>query len=323
MDRRSFIIGTAASLAAAPAIAQDAYPSRAVTIVNAFPPGGANDLVTRPLASALEGVLKQPVVTETKAGAAGAVGAQVAASARPDGYTLLSHNNGLASYAEVDKLFGRQPKTNRSDFIPLARLSADPVLLLVNAQQPYQTLEDFIAEAKKRSDIVYSSGGLYGASHLPVAMLEKTAGLSKQRHLPTTGGGPAVTAALGNNAQFTTQTVQASIQHVKAGKLRALASFGAQRSKALPDVPTLKERGYDLVYYLWVGLFVPKGTPPAIVATLTGAIEKAAANPQFGTAIANIGLEPGFLNAADFTKFWDEDAKRSDDAVKSIGRVEG
>ena len=263
-------------------------------------------------------------MVETKAGAAGAVGAQVAASAKPDGYTLLSHNNGLAGYAEVDKLFGRPPKTTRADFIPLARLAADPVLLLVNDQQPYKTLEEFIADAKKRPEqIVYSSGGLYGASHLPMAMLEKAAGLPKLRHLPTAGGGPAITALLGNNAQASTQTVLATLQHVKAGKLRPLASFGAQRSKALPDVPTLKERGYDLVYYLWVGLFVPKGTPAAIVSTLSGAIDKAAASPQFGTAIANIGLEPGYLAAADFAKFWDEDAKRSDDAVRQIGKVAG
>ena len=325
MDRRNFVLGGAASAAALwslDAVAQDAFPSRAITIVNAFPPGGANDLVTRPMASALEAVLKQPVVVETKAGAAGAVGAQVGASAKPDGYTLLSHNNGLAGYAEVDKLFGRQPKTTRADFIPLARMSADPVLLVVNDQQPHKTLEEFIADAKKRPEqIVYSSGGLYGASHLPVAMLEKATGLSKLRHLPTAGGGPAITALLGNNAQFSTQTVQATLQHIKAGKLRALASFGAQRSKALPDVPTLKERGYDVVYYLWVGLFAPKGTPAAIVSTLSGAIDKAGASPQFGAAIANIGLEPGYLSAADFAKLWDADARQSDDAVRLIGKV--
>ena len=127
MDRRQFVIGGAASTAALwshEASAQDAFPSRPVTIINAFPPGGANDLVTRPMAASLEAVFKQPVLVDTKAGAAGAVGAQVAASAKPDGYTLLSHNNGLASYAEVDKLFGRPPKTTRADFIPLARLAA-------------------------------------------------------------------------------------------------------------------------------------------------------------------------------------------------------
>src|SRR5882762_11396483 len=115
MDRRSFIIGTAAAVAAGPALAQEAYPTHAVTIVNAFPPGGVNDLVTRPLATALEPILKQPVVVETKAGAAGQVGAQVVASAKPDGYTLLSHNTGISGYEAVDKLFGRNPKTTRAD----------------------------------------------------------------------------------------------------------------------------------------------------------------------------------------------------------------
>jgi tripartite-type tricarboxylate transporter receptor subunit TctC len=325
MDRRSFVIGTAVSaLAAGPAFTQETYPAHAITIVNAFPPGGANDLVTRPLAAALEPILKQPVVIETKAGAGGQVGAQVAASAKPDGYTLLSHNNGISGYAEVDKLFDRQPKTTRADFIPLARLIADPILLVVNDQQPYKTLKEFIDDAKKRPEaIVYSSGGLYGATHLPVALLEKAAGLPKLRHLPTNGGGPAITALLGNNAQASTQAISATLQHIKAGKLRALASFGATRSKALPNVPTLKELGYGVEYYLWVGLFAPKGTPPKIVSTLSAAIDQAANADQFKTAIANLSLEVSYLNAADFAKFWDADAKRANDAVRSIGRVQG
>src|ERR1051325_3786194 len=148
MDRRRFVIGTAAAAAALPHVAraQEAFPTRAITILNAFPPGGINDVVTRPAATALEAIFKHPVVVETKAGAAGSVGAKVAATAKPDGYTLLSHNNGLSGYAEVDTLFGRQPKTTRADFIPLARLSADPVLLLVNDQQPWKTLEGVMAE---------------------------------------------------------------------------------------------------------------------------------------------------------------------------------
>jgi tripartite-type tricarboxylate transporter receptor subunit TctC len=322
MDRRSFVIGTAASaLAAGPAFAQEAFPSHAITIINAFPPGGANDIVTRPMAAALETILKQPVVVETKAGAAGQVGAQFGATAKADGYTLLSHNNGISGYAEVDKLFGRAPKTTRADFIPLARLIADPVLLLVNDQQPYKTVKDFIDDAKKRPDaIIYSSGGLYGATHLPMALFEKATGVPKLRHLPTNGGGPAITALLGNNAQASTQAVSATLQHIKAGKLRALASFGATRSKALPDVPTLKELGYDVEYYLWVGLFAPKGTPANIVSTLSAAIDKAAKADQFKTAITNLGLEVGYLNAAGFAKFWDVDAKRADEAVKAIGR---
>jgi tripartite-type tricarboxylate transporter receptor subunit TctC len=327
MDRRQFVVGSAASVAAVSAgeaFAQAAFPSRPVTIINAFPPGGANDLITRPMAAALEAVFKQPVLVETKAGAAGAVGAQVAASAKPDGYSLLSHNNGLASYAEVDRLFDRQPKFTSADFIPLARLSADPVLLVVHPSTPFKTLEEFVAAAKKEPEkIVYSSGGLYGASHLPMAMLEKAIGVTKMRHLPTNGGGPAVTAVLGNNAQASTQTVQATLQHIKAGKLRALASFGAQRSKSLPDVPTLKERGINIVYYLWVGLFAPKGTPAPVVSALTAATDKAGNSPLFKDAIAKIGLEPGFLGAAEFAKFWANDSKQSNDTVRAIGKVQG
>src|SRR5512135_418748 len=322
MDRRSFVIGTAALAAAGPAFAQETFPSHAITIINAFPPGGINDIVTRPLALLMEPILKQPVVIETKAGAAGQVGAQVAASAKPDGYTLLSHNTGISGYAEVDKLFGRPVKTSRADFTPLARIVADPVVLLVNDQQPYKTLKEFVDDVKKRPDqIVFSSGGLYGATHLPMALLDKAAGGLKVRHLPTNGGGPAITAILGNNAQCTTQSVSAALPHIKSGKLRPLASFGGKRSKQLPNVPTLKELGYDVEYYLWVGLFAPKATPAPVIATLSAALDKAAGSEQFKSVLTNLGLEYAYLNAKDFATFWDADAKRSDAAVKLIGRV--
>jgi len=322
MDRRRFLIATAASaLAAAPGFAQEAFPSHAITIINAFPPGGANDIVTRPLATAMEPILKQPVVVETKAGAAGQVGAQFVAAAKPDGYTLLSHNTGISGYAEVDKLFGRAPKITRADFIPLARLVAEPIVLLVNDQQPYKTLSEFIAAAKAHPDtLVFSSGGLYGASHLPLAYLEKATGPLRLRHLPTNGGGPAIVAILGNNAQVTTQSVSATLAHIKAGKLRPLAVFSATRSKSLPDVPTLKELGFDVEYYLWVGIFAPKGTPGEIVTTLRAAIGKAVQSDQFKTALANAGQELAYLDGPDFQKFWDIDGRRTDEAVISIGR---
>jgi tripartite-type tricarboxylate transporter receptor subunit TctC len=322
MDRRSFIIGTAAAIAAYPASAQEAYPAHAITIINAFPPGGANDIVTRPLASAMEPLLKQPVVIETKAGAGGQVGAQVVANAKPDGYTLLSHNTGLSGYAEVDRLFGREAKATRADFIPLARIVADPVVLLVNDQQPYHTLKEFIDDAKKRpNEIVYSSGGLYGATHLPMALLSTAVGGLELRHLPTNGGGPAITAILGHNVQATAQTISATLPHIKAGKLRPLASFGGTRSKVLPDVPTLKELGYDVEYYLWVGLFAPKGTPEPIVTTLRTAIGKAAHSDAFTAALANLGLDLAYLDGPDFATFWDAEIKRVEAAVRAIGRV--
>ena len=322
MDRRRFVIGSAAAaLAAGPALAQENYPSRPITIINAFPPGGINDLVTRPLSTAMEPILKQPIVVETKAGAAGQIGAQVAASAKPDGYTLLSHNTGISGYAEVDKLFGRPAKTTRADFIPLARLIADPVLILVNDQQPHKTLKELIEDAKARpGKLVFSSGGLYGASHLPLAYLEKASGPLKLPHLPTAGGGPAIAAILGNNAQVTTQSVSATLPHIKSGKLRPLAVFSAARSKQLPDVPTLKELGYDVEYYLWVGIFAPKGTPPEITTTLRAAIGKAVQSDQFKAVLTNLGQELDYLDGPDFQKFWDIDGKRSDEAVIAIGR---
>src|SRR5512136_1911810 len=151
MDRRSFVVGTAASaatLATDQAFAQDAYPSRTITVVSPFPPGGVSDTITRPLDAALEAVFKQPVVLENKSGAAGAVGAQFVAAAKPDGYTLLTHIVSISGFAAVDKLFGRQPKFTNADFIPLARFVADPCVLVCNDQQPYKTLKEFVEDAK-------------------------------------------------------------------------------------------------------------------------------------------------------------------------------
>jgi tripartite-type tricarboxylate transporter receptor subunit TctC len=327
MDRRRFVAGSAAiaaGLAIKPAFAEDAYPSHAITVINPFPPGGASDVVTRPLAAVLEPIVKQPVVIDTKAGAAGAVGAQVAANAKPDGYTLLSHITSISGFAEVDKLFGRQPKFTRADFIPLARFVADPCVLIVNDQQPYKSLAELTDDAKKRPDeIIFSSSGLYGALHIPMALYLKAAGGLKMRHLPTNGGGPALTVFLGNNAQVLVSSVSACLAQVKAGKARPLALFGANRSKALPDVPTMKELGYNVEYYLWVGMFAPKGTPANVVAYLRTNLQKAAATEQFKTAMANLGQEVEYLDQADFATFWDADAARIEEAVRTIGKVQG
>ncbi len=325
MDRRSFVLGSAAAAAAVatrPADAQAAYPSHPITIINPFPPGGASDVVTRPLAAALEPIVKQPVVIETKAGAAGQVGAQFAASAKPDGYTLLSHITSISGFAEVDKLFGRAPKFTRADFIPIARFVADPCVFLVNDKQPYKTLKEFVEDAKKRPDqIIFSSSGLYGALHIPTALFMKAAGDLKLRHLPTNGGGPALTAFLGNNSQVLVSSVSAAIAQIKAGKARPLALFGGARSKALPDVPTMKELGYNIEYYLWVGMFAPKATPDAVIGFLRDAFNKAAHTDQFKSALTNLGQELDYLDQPDFAKFWDADAKRIEAAVQAIGKV--
>jgi tripartite-type tricarboxylate transporter receptor subunit TctC len=326
MDRRRFIGGTAAATAALairPSFAADTYPSHAITFVNPFPPGGAADVVGRPLAAMLEPIIKQPCVIETKAGAAGQVGAQFVANAKPDGYTMLIHIVSISGFAEVDKLFGRQPKFTRADFIPIARLTAGPMVLLVNDQQPYKSVKDLVDDAKKNPDkLVFSSSGLYGALHLPTALFMKAAGI-KMRHLPTNGGGPALTAILGNNSQVLVSSIAAASGQIKGGKLRPLACFSAQRAASLPNVPTLKELGYDVEFSLWVGVFAPKKTPDAAIAKLGADIKQVATGAQFKTAIANIGDEVAYLDAPAFAKFWDEDAKRVESAVQAIGRVQG
>jgi len=324
MDRRHFIGGSAAAaatLAIRPGFAADAYPSHAITFINPFPPGGAADVVGRPLTALLEPILKQPCIVETKAGAAGAVGAQFAASAKPDGYSLLIHIVSISGFAEVDKLFGRTPKFTRADFAPIARLTEGPMVLVVNDQQPYKTLKELVDDAKKNPDkLIFSSSGLYGALHLPTALFMQAAGV-KMKHLPTNGGGPALTAILGNNSQVLVTSIAAASGQIKAGKLRALACFSTKRAASLPDVPTLKELGYNVEFSLWVGVFAPVKTPQANVDVIRTAVKQVANGGQFKTAIANIGDEVAYLDQSDFAKFWDEDAKRVEAAVHAIGRV--
>lgn len=325
MDRRSFVIGSAvsaAALATTPSFGQAAYPSQPVILINPFPPGGAADVVGRPFAAAIEPLLKQPVKIETKAGAAGAVGAQFAASAKPDGYTLLLHIVSISGFEEADKINGRQPKFTLSDFTPIARFTSGPMALYVNDQQPHKTIKELVEDARQNPDkLIYSSSGIYGALQLPTQLFLQAAGI-KMKHLPTNGGGPALTALLGNNSQVLASSVAAASNQQKAGKIRALAVFSNKRLASMPDVPTLKESGIDVEFYLWVGLFAPKGTPAPAVIKLREEAKKAVASEQFGTAIKNIGDEVAYLDQPEFAKFLEQDAQRVQSAIRAIGKLQ-
>ncbi len=323
IDRRTVLASAAALASMAPGSsrAQDAYPSRAVTLINPFPPGGTADLVGRPLAAVLEPLMKQPVVIETKAGAAGQVGAQFGAAAKPDGYTLLIHLVSLAGFPEVDRLYGRPVKFTREDFVPIVRLTAGPMVLITNDQQPYKTLKDLVDDAKKRpNDLIFSSSGLHGALHVPMAMFLKSAGI-QMKHLPTQGGGPSITALIGNNAQVAMSSVASAAAQVKGGKARILACLSGKRLASHPDVPTLKESGFDVEFYLWCGLFAPKGTPQPIIDKWRTETKAAVAAPAFVQAINNVGDEIAFLDQPEFKAFWDTDARRVEEAVRLIGKV--
>jgi len=301
--------------------AQEAYPTRPVTLVSPYPPGGAADLTARPLAPALEKVLKQPVIVVNRTGAGGAVGTQFVSQAPADGYTLVITVFSICTIPEADRVAGRKPRFTREQFVPIGRINADPTLLIVHPSTPWKTVKQLVADAKKRpNEILYVSAGPYSVAHMSMEIFQQVSGV-QMRHLPTNGGGPALTALLGNNSQVLVSSIAAASSQMKAGKARALACFSAKRAASAPDVPTLKELGYDVQFSLWVGLFAPKGTPSPIVQKLREETKKAVASEQFTKAIANIGDVVAYLDQPDFAKFWDEDAKRVEEAVHSIGKV--
>ena len=300
--------------------AQERCPTRAISIVNPFPPGGIADLTGRPLAATFERLLKQPAVVVNKAGAAGAVGAQFASVAKPDGYTLLIALVSISSTPEVDKLFGRPATYTRDQFVGIARLNADPPILVVNG--PWKTLKELVDDAKRRpGEITFASSGLYGASHLPLEMFLQAAGL-KMRHLPTTGGGPATMAVLGGHAFLWASPPALAAPHIAAGKMRALATWGATRLAAFPDVPTLEELGYDVEYYLWTGLFAARGIPAGVLQTLRDVTRRAVQDDEFKAAMDKAKTPIAYQDADEFKAFWDTDAKRIASVIQFIGKTE-
>lgn len=256
-------------LSASISLAEEAYPSRPVQIIVPFPPGGVADLVARPFASSLEKILKQPVVVVNKTGAGGAVGMQTAAVAKPDGYTLMVALSSISVMPEVDILFNRPPTYKLEDFAPIALLTADPTILAVRKETPWKTVAEFVADAKRRpNEIKYSSSGVYGTMHVAMELFTHAAGI-QLRHIPTGGGGPALTSLLGGHVDCASIGPNVAIPHVKAGALRVLACWGDKRLAALPDVPTLKELGYkDVEFYIWSGFFAPRAIPPAVIKVL-------------------------------------------------------
>jgi len=302
--------------------AQEKYPTRPITLVAPFPPGGSVDLTARALAPLLQKVLGQPVVVQNRPGASGQLGTRAVAVAPPDGYTLLVSTSQITVLPAVDEVFGRARAFNYDQFTPIARLSADPVILVVNAKRPWKTLQDLIDDAKKNpAKIDYSSGGLYGVTHVPVEMFTQAAGI-KLHHIPTQGGGPAMTAALGNHVALLVSHTGVAKPQTDSGAMRALANFGDKRVSAYPDVPTLKESGIDVEYFLWQGLFAPAKTPEPVLKILREAVEKVATSPEFKEMLARAGSDVAYQDAPAFTKWWQNQNKVLGDAVRAIGRVE-
>jgi tripartite-type tricarboxylate transporter receptor subunit TctC len=305
------------------ALAQEAYPSRAVTMVVPFPPGGVADIVGRPLAAMMEKSLKHPVVVVNRTGAGGALGMREVARAAPDGYTILMGLSSISIFPVSERINGKQPAYELKDFAPIALVTADPTVLVVRADSPYKDVKEFVAAAKaKPGKINYSSSGVYGTLHVAMEIFASSAGI-KLFHVPYGGGGPAVTALLGGQVEASAQGPAAAIGQIRAGKMRPLAGWGNERLKLLPELPTFKELGYDDVeFYIWSGVFAPAATPAPVVGKLREAVRAAANSEDFKNAMEKVSTPVHYLDAPEFAKYWERDAKRLAAAVEKIGKVE-
>jgi len=319
--RSRFLAALVLGLAAAHAHAQP-YPDHPITMIVPFPPGGVADTVARPVAEAMGRDLKQPVVIENKPGAGGGIGMGMVAKAKPDGYTVLLSLASLTVLPEADKLFGRTPAYQVADLKPIARFTADPTVFAVRAEAPWKTLAEFIDDAKKNpGKYNYGSSGNYGTMHVPMEMFAGAAGI-KLVHVPYTGAGPAIVGLLGGQIDLLATGPATIVQHVKAGKVRALAHWGDLRLVTLPDVPSLKELGTNVEYAQWSGLFVPAGTPDAVVARLREAARAAANDPRVKEVLLTAGSPVQYMDAPEFQRYVDADAAKMSDVVKRIGKVE-
>jgi len=315
------LLGAVLATLALSAIAED-YPSRPVTMIVPFPPGGVADITARPVAEAMGRFLQQAVVVENKSGAGGGVGMQYVARAKPDGYTILLALSSISIIPEADKVLGRDPMFALNQLVPIARFTADPTVLAVRADSPYKSVADLLDAAKKSpGTIPYGSSGNYGTMHVPMEMLSAAANV-KMLHVPFTGAGPAVVALLGGQVQALSTGPSTVMGQVKAGKIRVLATWGEGRHPALPDVPTLKELGYDAQFSQWTGLFVPAATPDPVVAKLREAARFAVDDPGFKAALAKVETPVQYLDQPQFRIFWDNDAAKLATVVKRIGKVE-
>ena len=323
MRIRLLALAAYCAVAAAPAMAQEAFPSRPISMVVAFPPGGVADTTARPTAAAMEKILKQSVSVVNRPGAAGAVGNAAVANAKPDGYTVLMGLSSISVIPAADELFNRKPAYSLDQFAPVALITADPTILVVHPSLPVKTLKELVALARaKPGQISFSSSGIYGALHMPMEMFLHAAKL-KMRHVPTTGGGPAITALLGGHVEVTAGGPAAIGSHVKAGKLRPIASWGEARHPSYPDVPTFKELGYkEVEYYIWAGLIAPRGTPEPVMMVLRDAARRAVQDADFKSAMGKVGTLVQYKDAPEFRSYWDADAQRLAELVKIVGKVE-
>lgn len=322
MKRKSLLLAVAGSLLAfllPTAHAQEKYPSKPVTLIVPFPPGGVADIVARAIAPALERKMGEPVVVINKPGAGGALGTGLVASAKPDGYTLLVALASISTNPEQERLNKRPPPFQLNQLDPIARISMEEMMLAVRAESKYKSVAEVVSDARSRPGAVsYASSGMYGVYHVAMSMFTDAAGV-KMNHIPYAGGPPALMALLSGEVDVALVTRSVGAAHLKSGKLRPLAAWGRQKWGDYPDIPTIQASGYDVDYQLWSGMFAPANTPPAVTSVLRDAVRSAVQDASVKNMLDRQGAALAYLDTPEFQRYWEADAKRLIGAIQRIG----
>ncbi len=297
--------------------AQSDFPSRPIRVVVPFSPGGAVDGPMRAIAEHLGRRLKQQVIIENKPGAGATIGSELVAKSAPDGYTLLlaSQTNAISA-----SLYSKLAFNPIEDFVGISLLGREPGALVVHPSLPVNSVAELVALAKaKPGELNYASSGNGSGQHLFMAMFASMAGITLT-HVPYKGSGQAVTDLLAGTVPMAVPGAAAMVKHVKAGKLRALATTGTQRAAQMPDVPTLAESGFaGYEAYVWMGLLAPKGTPKAIVDKLQAELKATLATPEVTGYMSDAGIESVGSTPAEMDAFFRDERERWARVVKDTG----
>jgi tripartite-type tricarboxylate transporter receptor subunit TctC len=294
----------------------DKYPSRPVTLTGAFAAGGSTDLTCRAIASVAPKYFSQPIISVPKPGGAGLVALQNLASSRPDGYT---YHLGRPSEMSIAPFIEKMPFDMEKDFIPVGQVAQDRIAFSVSSKLPWKNIEELIAAARKEPEkIKFACSSSTATTRLGLEKFCHEAGI-KLACVPFKGGTPAAIAVAGGHVQVLTSTVSEALPHTQRGDMRALLICADQRVKEYPDVPTSKEKGFDVNFGIWCTVFARKETPPAILAKFEEFLKKSAEDKEFVAAMTKLGSEPGFVSAGEFAGHWAKERKWIGDIVRQVG----
>jgi tripartite-type tricarboxylate transporter receptor subunit TctC len=313
-SRVALLVAAVVLAAAMPALAQD-YPNRPIRFIVPYPPGGGTDVVARIMNDALAADLGQPIIIDNRGGAAGNVGTDIAAKAPADGYNILFT---LSSHTINPKLYDKLPFDVERDFVPISLAASIPQILVAHPSVPANNVTELIALAKANpGKLNYASVGTGSPGHIAGELFKIKTGVDIV-HIPYKGGGPAVVDTIGGQVQLLFVSMPAAWQHVKAGKLKAIAVASAKRSVAAPDLPTIAESGVpDYAVESWYGALAPAKTPPAAVARLNAAFAKVLANPQIKEKLLAQGAEAAPSTQAEMDRVIKEELEKWDLVIKT------